>query len=70
MFNCEKCGACCRVIKCKHLTKDNLCDIYSIRPLICRVDEMYKIIGNKLTKKQYYDLCKKACKYLREMEVK
>ena len=50
MWECKKCGACCRCEgvkialpdywdgkKCKHLTNDNLCSIYENRPESCRV---------------------------------
>ena len=44
---CKRCGKCCflRILvmgviintseKCKHLTKDNLCDVYNNRPNWC-----------------------------------
>ena len=37
MTECKKCGRCChflidgKIVKCPHLTKDNLCDIYDER---------------------------------------
>jgi Fe-S-cluster containining protein len=34
---CHKCGACCRVVNCLHLTDECLCAIYDARPDICRV---------------------------------
>ena len=51
-FNCEKCGACCKTVKCKMLTQDNLCAIYDIRPEICKV-------------KKDFELSKKCCGILR-----
>ncbi len=58
-FPCIKCGQCCRNIGnipqltmfnkgdgiCCHL-KNNLCDIYFDRPLVCNVQEMYKAYFN------------------------
>ena len=56
MFQCERCGACCRAIgrsviyrhldcgdgTCSHLDKDtNDCKIYHDRPIICRVEDAY-----------------------------
>ena len=47
-WQCTKCGACCRYAgdlnwdhdrgdgACKHLTDENLCEVYEDRPLICR----------------------------------
>ena len=32
----EGCGACCKVIGCKLLTKELLCPIYDDRPALCR----------------------------------
>lgn len=53
-FRCIQCGLCCRMLKlipalsdyddgngvCRYL-KNNLCDIYKDRPLICNVEAMY-----------------------------
>jgi len=77
MFKCDKCGECCRNVGrtkelieydrgdgiCKFLDeKTNLCKIYENRPLICRVDDMYKEYFYKyLTKDEYYELNLKAC---------
>lgn len=55
MFECDKCGECCRHLKgisiyaeldrgdgiCKYL-KGNLCSIYEDRPLFCRIDDCYE----------------------------
>lgn len=55
-FPCNACGLCCRLVRlspetayldrgdgiCRHFSeKDNLCSIYSERPLVCRVEEYY-----------------------------
>lgn len=56
MFECDKCGECCRNLNksslydelhdgdgiCKYL-KGNICSIYDKRPILCRVDESYNI---------------------------
>lgn len=53
-FDCNRCGACCRVAGavpgledydrgdgvCMHLTDANECEIYRTRPQVCRVDDM------------------------------
>jgi len=66
-FNCEKCGACCRAVKC-FLLKDGLCSIYETRPDICRVDRMYEIRKLNMTREEYYKLTKRFCEILRECE--
>lgn len=69
MFVCTRCGLCCRNIDkipeladfhtgdgvCIHLTNDNLCDIYSIRPDICNVEKMYEINYKTMMLKEEYD---------------
>jgi len=64
-FSCDKCGACCRAVKCDRL-KDNLCSIYDTRPTICRVDEMARIRG--LERNAAYIINKHCCHILREKE--
>ncbi len=68
MFDCEKCGACCRYHKCNYLTKDNKCEIYDKRPDRCRVDKMYEKIGGGMTKIDYYAKVKFCCNLLRLVE--
>ncbi len=78
VFPCSKCGECCRHIDkipqlakfdngqgvCIHL-KNNLCDIYSTRPEICRVDKMYeRYFSDKYTKEEFYKLNIMACEEL------
>ena len=75
MFNCTKCGECCRHIDlipeliefddgtgvCKYL-HGNLCSIYKNRPDICNVDVMYeKIFKTECTKEEFYELNHKVC---------
>ena len=66
MFNCKKCGACCRYHNCKHLTKDNLCSIYERRPDRCNVKKMAERSG--IEEKEYYKLTTFACNVLRTKE--
>lgn len=80
MFQCERCGQCCRHLDrseiykelnrgdgvCIHL-KDNLCSIYETRPILCRVDESYEYYFKELySKQEYYELNYKACKKIKE----
>ena len=41
MWECKKCGACCKYIKCKYYM-NNECSIYENRPDICRVSQYDK----------------------------
>ncbi|WP_242950628.1 YkgJ family cysteine cluster protein [Clostridium grantii] len=52
---------------CKYINLDtNECSIYSKRPLLCRVDEAYKVIfSTELSLEEYYRLNYEACKLLR-----
>jgi Fe-S-cluster containining protein len=50
---------------CKHLTKDNRCEIYDHRPLICDTDRLYNLFYiNKLSREEYDKLNEEACKEL------
>jgi hypothetical protein len=67
-FDCEKCGACCKVIGCPDLTKDNLCAIYNNRPFVCDSKKMYDEVHSKtMTKQEYFDKAKIACNQLKEL---
>jgi len=65
MFNCEKCGACCRLVGCKELDEGNLCRVYEDRPDICRVDRMFELRHLTITREDYYKISKAACADLR-----
>lgn len=81
MFNCNKCGACCRNLKLSSIYRDldrgdgvckyldgNLCSIYLKRPLICRVDESYELLyKEKISLDEYYQLNYEACKKLKRL---
>lgn len=75
MFQCDKCGECCRHLDlspiyhsldrgdgvCKYLD-ENLCIIYEKRPLLCRVDESYEAyFKDSITKSDYYKLNYENC---------
>lgn len=67
MFDCSRCGACCRVIGCScYDSETKLCKIYDERPSICRVDVMAEKRG--IEKKLYYQITHEACKMLIENE--
>lgn len=82
MFDCKKCGSCCRNLGkseiyseldrgdgvCRYLS-GNLCSIYEERPLKCRIDECYKQYFNgKMSLSDYYRLNEEACELLRKQE--
>jgi Fe-S-cluster containining protein len=79
-FKCDKCGLCCRMIRgtplekwarndgsCKHLTKDNLCDIYAKRPTICNVRRLWEAQFSKtVTWERWLHLQEESCKIIKE----
>ena len=82
-FKCNKCGLCCKQIAkvnelkyldrgdgvCCHL-KNNLCQIYDIRPLECRVTEMYQQKFSLICDvESFYDLNYKMCKKLQREQI-
>lgn len=84
MFECDKCGECCRNLHkspiyndlhygdgiCRYLTGE-LCSIYDNRPLLCRVDECYHIMfKDKLGYEEYLKLNYKYCKELKNLRRK
>ena len=80
MFVCECCGECCRNLSLspiyKHLDRGdgacmylagNRCSIYGERPLICRVDESYKVFfSERMTLEEYYQKNYEMCKELKQ----
>lgn len=40
------------------------CTVYEDRPLMCRVDEMYKRWPEKMSRKEYYRKTEEVCKIL------
>lgn len=82
MFKCDKCGQCCRNLDksplydelhngdgiCKYLN-GNLCSIYFTRPILCRVDESYKLyFKDIMTYTKYEELNHEVCNILRSFE--
>lgn len=82
MFFCDKCGLCCMNIGastiyekldrgdgiCKFFDEETkLCTIYEKRPLLCNLEETYKIyFKGKMSKNEYDQLNSEACKRLKE----
>ena len=79
MFECDKCGECCRGIAgnplyadldrgdgvCKYL-EDNLCSIHDNRPTLCNVDLSYDMFfKNQMTKEEFYQRNMKICLILK-----
>lgn len=79
-FHCDKCGLCCRALAfvpqlagfdrgdgvCRHLTVDNLCEIYDTRPDICNVERMYPHFALQISKDEYYSLMAQSCRLLKQ----
>lgn len=83
MFECNKCGLCCRNIDkipqlrdfhngngiCIYL-HDNICSIYDNRPDICSVDRMYEMyFKNQYTRAEFYHLNKMVCEQIKNLNV-
>ena len=81
MFQCNRCGECCRNLDksqlyaaldrgdgvCRFL-EGNLCSIYGDRPLLCRVDESYEMyFKNQYTLKEYYEMNYDGCRVLQSI---
>jgi hypothetical protein len=82
MFQCDRCGACCRNLHlselyrhldrgdgvCRYLV-ENLCSIYPNRPLLCRVDESYEVFFREtMSLDEYYKLNYAVCNQLKSQE--
>ncbi|PZT47883.1 hypothetical protein B6S12_06910 [Helicobacter valdiviensis] len=80
IFPCTSCGACCKNIGkvdelkefnnngvCINLQNDNTCKIYHMRPLVCRVDELYeKYFSKQMSRIDFYNENIKICNSLQE----
>jgi len=80
-FTCDRCGLCCRMLKgtplekwarpdgsCIHLTKDNLCEIYDHRPVICNVSKLYrKRFSNLMSRERWDELQTESCRRIKEI---
>lgn len=80
MYQCARCGCCCRSLSnsklysdldrgdgiCSFLdTKTNLCEIYDNRPLKCNVDKIYDLFfSEKINRMDYYAINYADCKKL------
>ena len=83
-FSCDCCGACCKNIRrstfyteeldrgdgvCKHLTAENLCEIYSERPIYCNVDAYYeKFLSQSMSREKFYEMNHLACEQLKKID--
>lgn len=81
-FTCSCCGACCQQLDvfgkeykwldsgngtCVYFdAKTNLCSVYEIRPLICRVDFGYSLYFSDISYDEYLRLTDIACKMLQK----
>lgn len=86
MFQCDRCGLCCRkVFKsklyqdldrgdgiCKYFVEDKkICSIYIDRPDKCNVDKMYEIAFQKIiSKEEYYRQNYYACNLMKREDKK
>jgi hypothetical protein len=79
MFNCDKCGECCKHLHlsslyteldrgdgvCKYLV-NNLCSIYNNRPIKCRIDESYEVYFRKIySLEEFYEINRTICNKLK-----
>ena len=70
MFECDKCGLCCRSLSGVELYREmdrgdgtcryfdevtNLCKIYESRPLLCRVDDSYNAYFSSVMTREEYE---------------
>ena len=82
MFECDKCGCCCRHLDKSELYKEldrgdgicrylegSICSIYETRPVLCRVDLSYDLyFKDYMDREEYYRLNRETCKKLKEEE--
>ena len=82
-FSCTQCGKCCQDLDkrpfpiakvlnrgdgiCRFLNDSNLCTIYELRPLICRVKETHEVFfSDKFEWNQFADLITNECERLKK----
>ncbi len=81
-FQCHKCGACCQQLPlfgekysflddgtgvCRYYNyQTHLCTIYSIRPLICRIEEGYQYYFSSIPHKLYIEKTIQCCIQLQQ----
>ena len=82
-YPCARCGACCRHVDliadmktfdrgdgvCKHLTAENLCEIYAERPPLCNGEHVYRKFSADMTVEEFHGFISKLCVKLREAEI-
>ena len=82
-YPCERCGDCCRHVDlidemkcfdrgdgvCKHLTADNLCEIYLERPPLCNGEYVYKKFFADMTVEDFHQQTKELCRKIRRREL-
>ena len=81
-YDCKRCGACCRHVDlidemksfnrgdgvCKNLTEDNLCKIYSERPLLCNGEYVYEKFFSNMAVEDFHKVISKLCDKFREAQ--
>lgn len=81
MYPCKKCGNCCRYIgyseyyqwldrgdgQCRYL-EENLCSIYAIRPLLCRIEDSRYLYFADMSDEEYYYMNLDACSKLQVLK--
>lgn len=82
MFECDKCGNCCRNLKMSELYSDldrgdgvckylvgNLCSIYEKRPLKCNIDKSYdEFFSKTMSREEFYEENYRVCEKLKRRE--
>lgn len=79
-FHCNRCGACCRNLplfgpayawldngqgQCRYFEpRSSLCAVYALRPLICRVEEGYRLFFAHIDYGEYLRACREGCRRL------
>ena len=69
-FQCQKCGACCQQLQLfgkAYAYRTHLCTIYSMRPLICRVQEGYQYYFLSIPYQLYIEQTVQCCIKLQRM---
>ena len=46
------------------MLEDNKCKIYEDRPLLCRIDDLQKLLEDRIGKEEFYRLTAQACNSL------
>ena len=54
---------------CKHLTAENLCEIYPERPPLCNGEFVYKKFFSDLSVTQFHALIRELCDAVRRREL-